>query len=46
MGSIANIDQWHQICYVLQEKQIHPLYHGHVMNSLKVNNPKTDKNQL
>ena len=29
-----------------RERQIHPLYHGPVMRSLKVNNPKTGKHQL
>ena len=38
--------QWYQIRKVLQEKQIHPLHHGHVTHSLKVNNSKMDKNQL
>ena len=50
MASIENIDQ-HKILFpvapkVLQEKQIQPLYHGHVMHSLKVSKQKTDKNQL
>ena len=31
---------------VLQEKQIHTLYHDQVMYFLKVNNPKMNKNQL
>ena len=54
MGSIAIIDQ-HKVLFPMahntrvhntREKQIHPLCHGHVMHSLKVNNPKRDKNQL
>ena len=38
--------QWYQLRKVLQEKQIHPLYHRHVTHSLKVNNPRMEKNQL
>ena len=51
MASIAIIDQ-HKIIFPMEhnkiglEKQICPLCHGHVVHSLKVNNPKTDKNQL
>ena len=38
--------QWYMIRQVLREKQICPLCHGHVMLSLKVNNPKMDKTHL
>ena len=52
MVSIANIDQQKVIFPVvaimvgLREKQIQHLHHAHKTHSLKVNNPKKDKNQL
>ena len=52
MDSIVNIDQhkvffqWNIIRLVLQVKHIHPLFNGHLVHYWKVNNPKTDKNQL